>query len=84
MNWNGFPHFRPGTIDVRARTYDFNVQFFYPGCYFLCVSCDFYFQDEPVCQPRRLIGIYNPGCSNCLCSMGCLMPGLVDYVISNA
>ena len=43
-----------------------------------------YFQDEPVCQSRRLIDIYNPGCSNCLCSVDCLLPGLVDYVISNA
>jgi hypothetical protein len=40
-HFDGFPHFRPGTIDVRARAYDFYVRFLSLGCFSLCVLYNF-------------------------------------------
>ena len=75
---NGFPHFRPGTIGVRARAYDFNVRFFSPGCYFLGVSCDFLFPG------RAALSITPPDWYLQSRAQLAVLPGLVVYVISKA
>jgi len=64
-------------MDVRARAYDFNVRLLslrvLPSQRFV----RFLFSRTSRCQPRRLVGIYNPRAVICPYSTGYLLLGLI-------